>query len=120
MQKIVISLLYYARYIDNTLLPASKIIATKKADDTKQTEYQCHRVLDYVATQPNVSLVFHKSGMVLTIDSDATYLVEPQACSRVAVYLQLNSNNKSSTFVNGAILIEFKTLRHIVASSAEA
>ena len=60
--------------------------------------------------------------MVLTIDSDAAYLVElePQAYSRVIGYFQLNITNKYSKFVNGAILIECKTLRHVVASSVEA
>ena len=36
--------------------------------------------------------------MVLTIDSDDAYLVESQACIRVAGYFQLNRNRKSSLF----------------------
>ena len=58
--------------------------------------------------------------MVLTIYSDSGYLLEPHSRRRVAGYFQLNSNNKSSKIVNGAILIEFKTLHHVVASSAES
>ena len=96
-----------------------KTISAKQAATTKQTEDQCSRFLDYVAAQPNISLMFHNSYMVLTIDSDYAYLVEPQANVRVAGDFQRNSNNQSSTFVNGAILIECKTLCHVVASSSE-
>ena len=46
-------------------------------------EDKCHRVLDYVAAQPNSSLILHKSGIFLTIDSDSAYLVEQQARSTV-------------------------------------
>jgi len=58
--------------------------------------------------------------MVLNIDSDAAYLVAPGATSRVAGYFQLNSAQRSNSHVNAAILVECKTLRHVVASSAEA
>ena len=58
--------------------------------------------------------------MILNIDSDAAYLVKPQARSCIAGYFQLNSSKQSNPYINGAILIERKTLRHVVASSAEA
>ena len=105
LQQIIVSLIYYYRDINNKLLPALNIIALKQAATKKQTEYQCHRFVDHVATQPKISLRFHKSDMVLTIDSDDVYLVEQQSRSRVAGYFQLNSNNKPSQFVNGVILI---------------
>ena len=60
--------------------------------------------------------------MILTIDSDAAYLVAPKARSRVAGYFQMNttpSKQKHPT-INGAILVECKTLRHVVSSAAEA
>ena len=69
--------------IDNTLLTALNTIAAKKAAVTKQTEDQWHRFLDCNATKPNISLIFQKGDMDLTIYSDAAYLVEPQACSRL-------------------------------------
>ena len=58
--------------------------------------------------------------MILHIDSDASYLCAPKARSRVAGYFQLNSAQRNNPFINAAILIECKTLRHVVASSAEA
>ena len=58
--------------------------------------------------------------MILHIDSDAAYLVKPKACSRVAVYSYLDHTTpRRLPNLNGAILIECKTLRHVVASAAE-
>ena len=60
--------------------------------------------------------------MILHIDSDAAYLVMPTAKSRIAGYYYLSSKptSTSSPPLNGAILIECKTLKHVVASAAEA
>ena len=107
------------RAIDGTLLPALNTISASQSKPTQATLQRCHNLLDYVATYPNVFLRYHASDMVLTIDSDAAYLVAPKARSRIAGYFQLNSAKHSNNYVNGTILIECKTLRHVVASSAE-
>jgi hypothetical protein len=120
IQQIVGSLLYYARAIDYTLLPALNTISQSQAKPTENTKKECQILLDYCATYPNVMLRYQASDMVLTIDSDAAYLVAPSAKSRVAGYFQLNSKRRSNPHTNAAILIECKTLRHVVASSAEA
>ena len=60
--------------------------------------------------------------MVLHVDSDAAYLIAPQAKSRVAGFYHLSTlPSKSKTPpMNGGVLVECKTLRHVVASAAEA
>ena len=60
--------------------------------------------------------------MVLHIDSDAAYLVAPKARSRVAGYFHLSDhpNVTQHPKLNGAILVECKTLRHVVSSAEEA
>ena len=60
--------------------------------------------------------------MILSVDSDAAYLVLLQAKSRIAGYFQLNDNPQRVEHleVNGVILVECKALRHIVSSAAEA
>ena len=78
---------------------------------------RCSTLLHYVATYATAFIRYYASDMVLFIDSDAAYLVEPRARSRVAGYFQLNS---LPHFVNGALLIEYKTLRHVVKFSTEA
>ena len=60
--------------------------------------------------------------MVLAIDSNAVYLVMPNAKSRITRYFQLNHHPECIQYsnVNGTILIECKALRHIVSLAAEA
>ena len=57
--------------------------------------------------------------MVLNIHSDASYLVAPYAKSRISGYFFLSSSNTNTTKHDAPILVECKTLRHVVASSAE-
>ena len=78
--------------------------------------------MDHIAIYLNTYVRYHASDMLLTIYSDAAYLVVPKARSRVAGYFQMNntpSNTKHPT-INGAVLVQCKTLRHVVSSAAEA
>ena len=120
MQQVVVSLLYYARAIDGTMLTALNTISSEQAKPTKQTEQKCQRLLDYAASYQNVFLRYHASNMILHVDSDAAYLVMPQARSRIAGYYQLLDYPTKGGAINGPILIECKTIRNMVASVAEA
>ena len=125
IQSTVGSLLYYARAIDGTILPALNSIATKQARPTENTMNSTKMLLDYIATYPGGVLRYHKSDMNLLIDSDASYLVLPNAKSRIAGFYQLSSIPPDipppiSPPINGNILIECKTIDHVVASVAEA
>jgi hypothetical protein len=120
VQSIVGSLLYYARAIDNSILPALNTISARQASPTATTMNRCKQLMDFVATHPNVYIRYYASAMQLQIDSDAAYLVEPHARSRIAGCFQLTNAPPRNIIPNGAILIECKTLRHVVASSAEA
>ena len=62
--------------------------------------------------------------MVLHVDSDAAYLVQDEARSRIAGHYILSSNPPPAPQIphkspNAPILIECKTLRHVVASTAK-
>ena len=120
VQQVVGSLLYYARAIDGSMLPALNTIGTEQAKPTKQTEQKCHRLLDYAATYPDAFIRYHASDMVLHVDSDAAYLVMPKARSRIAGYYQLLNYPTKQGDLNGPLHIECKTLRNVVASAAEA
>ena len=72
--------------------------------------------MDYTATYPNAFIRYHASDMILNIDSDAAYLVAPQAKSRIAGYYHLAHHPTKTQTINGAILVECKTRRHVVAS----
>ena len=56
--------------------------------------------------------------MILHIDSDASYLIAPEAKSREAAYFHLQDTS-SGTNINAPILIKCCTLKYVVTSSAE-
>ena len=122
IQSIVGALLYYARSLDNTLLPALNDIAMQQAHPTENTKRKCQRLLDYVATYPSVILRYHASNMQLHIDSDAAYLVAPKAKSRIAgyYYFKQDKNNNDFRHPNHPVLVECRCLKHVVSSAAEA
>ena len=122
IQSITGSFLYYGRAIDHTILPALNTIASAQAEPTKKTEDKTQRLMDYLHTYPHAYLRYHASDMILHVDSDAAYLVAPKARSRIAGYFLLSDhpNITKHRKLNGAILVECKTLRHVVSSAAEA
>ena len=60
--------------------------------------------------------------MVSHVDSDTAYLVLPGAKNRIAgvYYLSALPFKSPSPLLNGRILVEYHTLRHVVLSAAEA
>ena len=50
----------------------------------KKTEEKVKQLLDYLATLPDAKVRFYASGTILNVHSDASYLSEPGARSRVA------------------------------------
>ena len=117
VQQVVGSLLYYARAIDSTILPALNTIGSEQAKPKQNTKKKCVRLLDYVATYPNAFLRFHSSDMQLIVNSDAAYLVLPGAKSRIAGYFRMgdesfsgNCPDSSRRTPNAPILVECKTL----------
>ncbi len=74
VQKIVGSILYYARAVDMTVLMALSLIASKQTKGIKHTVEKAYQVLDYLASHPDAVVRFRASDMVLNIHSDASYL----------------------------------------------
>ena len=125
IQSIVGSFLYYARAIDSTMLPALNDIGAQQASPTENTQKACKMLMDYASTFPNAVIRYIASDMCLSLDSDAAYLVQPQARSRYAGYFFLSNRSpplplKPQSKFNGPILVECKTLRGVVSSAAEA
>jgi hypothetical protein len=125
VQSVVGSLLYYARAIDMSILPALNEIAARQTQPTQNTLNKCQILLDYAATHPNTILRYKASDMVLHVDSDTAYLVQAKARSRIVGSFNLSSNPSllpldQTPTPNAPILTERKTLRHVVASAAEA
>eukprot|EP00957_Ditylum_brightwellii_P139697 10646431-Ditylum_brightwellii.AAC.1 len=76
-------------------------------------------MIDYCHTHQNATLRFLASDMILTLNSDASYLSEKKARSRAAGHFYL-SNKDDEEFNNGAIITLSTIIRHVIASASEA
>ena len=123
VQKTVGSFLYYARAVDNTILPALNEIALYQAKPTKNTLQKIQMLLDYLNTYSKAKIRFYASDMKLYVDSDAAYLVAPKAKSRISGYYYLSNicpNDKPKPPLNVPVLVECRLIQHVVTSAAEA
>ena len=115
IQAIASSLLYYSRAIESPMLVALNEIASTQSKPTEYTKVKSHMLLDYAASHKDAKICYYASGMILHVETDATYLVIPKAQSRIAGYYYLSSippppPRRSQQTQNGPILIEWKTL----------
>ena len=107
IQRVVGGVLYYAKAVDLTTLPGLSSIASEQAQATEQTEMKVQQLLDYLATRPEARVRYYRSNMVLNIHSDASYLSELRARSRVAGYFYLRESpgNRQPITLNGAVYV---------------
>lgn len=122
IQQIVGSILYYARAVDLTVLMALSSIASEQAKPTDKTKHASAQLLDYLSTHPDATIRYYASDMILNIHSDASYLSEPKARSRVCGHYFLGSipRDNEPIKINGAIFCLCAILKFVVASAAEA
>ena len=80
------------------------------------------QLLNYAATHPDAAIRYYKSDMVLYVHSDASYLSESQARSRVGGYFYLGNTNEpaDTTKPNGPIHIESRIMKNVMAVASEA
>ena len=85
---------------------------------------KCNQVLDYASTHTNSNIRYHTSNMILMTYTDDAYLVILEARSCIVGYYFFTNRmidySKGTPTPNGPILIEFKTFKTMVSSSAEA
>ena len=115
IQSVTGTFLYYTRALNATMLPALNDISSQKFKPTASTQAKVERLMDYAATCPDVYLRYYASDMKLNIDSDASYLVLPNARSIIAKYFFFKTNNN---ILHAHIHVECKTLKHAVSSAA--
>ena len=107
------------------MIVAVNELASEQAAPTTKTIKKCNMLLDYAHTYPDPKIRYHASDMCLHLDSDAAYLVQPKARSRVAGHFYLSNNIPSNTKTpipkpNGPLHTECKTIRNVMSSAAEA
>lgn len=126
VQQIIGTLLYYARAIDSTMLVALSTLSAVQSKSTDATADALTRLLNYAASHPDAIVRYHASGMILWIHSDASYLCEPKARSRVGGHFFLSSLpvGKLPHFQtpkhNGAIHNVCSILTNVMSSATEA
>ncbi len=119
IRQVIGILLYYGQAVDSTILVGLSSLAAAQAIPTKQTLSLVKWLLDYAATNPDSILTYKKSSMVLTVHSNASYLSEPSACSRVGGHFFCSANVDNPPN-NGAVLNISKILKAVMSSAAEA
>jgi hypothetical protein len=72
IRKVTVSVLYYARAVDPTVLMPLNDIATEQTKATEKTQAATSNMLYYLATHPDATIRYHASDMVLHIHSDAS------------------------------------------------
>jgi hypothetical protein len=83
IQKVTVSVLYYARAVDPTVLMPLNEIATEQTKATEKTQAATNQLLDYLATHPDATIRYHASDMILHIHSDAAYSSVSNARNRL-------------------------------------
>ena len=106
------------------MLPALGTLASQQGQPTEQTMEEVTQLLNYAASNPDPVIRYHASDMQLLIESDASYLSEAKARSRVSGYHYLSSHpnqlpDGAEPPRNGAISIPCKIIRNVLASAAE-
>ncbi len=119
VQAVTGTLLYYARGVDNTILPALSAIATKQAKPTEKTKATIQQLLDYCAMQEEPVIAYKASKMILAIHSDAGYCNEKNSRSQAGGHFSLSNNDKHPPN-NGAILTIAMIIKAVMSSAAEA
>jgi hypothetical protein len=122
VQKIVGSILYYARAVDMTVLMALSTIASEQTKGTECMMEKALQVLNYLATHPDATVCFCATGMVMNIHSDASYLSEPNSRSRACGHFFIGwlPDDGQPICLNGAFHTLCLILCFVVASAAEA
>ena len=80
---------YHTRAIDTTMIVAVNELTSEQSKSTDKTIKKCNMLLDYAHTYLDPKIRYHASDMCLHLDSDAAYLVQPKARSRVAGHYYL-------------------------------
>ena len=128
VQEFLGTFLYYARTIDNTMLPAiSSIAAAVSTSSIADIRTRINHFLNYAATHPNATLKYTASAMHLWAHSDASYLCEPKFKSRAGAYIYLSSKptipitaNSPAPPHNNAIHVVCKLIDAVMSSAQEA
>jgi hypothetical protein len=95
IQQVCGKILFLCQVVDSTLVCPISAIASQSAQPTQDTMNHTLQLLDYLATQEDTILTYHASNMILAAHSNASYLSEPKAHSRVGSHFFLSSRHST-------------------------
>jgi hypothetical protein len=119
VQEVVGTFLYYAQCIDSTMLTALGFIATQQANPTKNTMNKVKQFLDYAFAPSHAIVTYQASDMVLAAHSDASYLLDTNACSQAGGHFFMSSNTPHP-HNNRTVLTIAQIIKAVMSSAAEA
>jgi hypothetical protein len=79
-------------------------IATEQTKATEKTQAATNQMLDYLATNPDATIWYHASDMILHIHSDASYLSVSNARNRLGGLLFLGNKSPEQHTLHGSNL----------------
>jgi hypothetical protein len=101
------------------LLAALSTIAAQQSNGTQAIANTCNQLLDFIATHSNAGLGYHACDMILTANTDSSYLSKVGGKSRVAGHFYLTNQNIEN-FNNRANLTLSSIIKHVMSCASEA
>jgi hypothetical protein len=120
IQKVTGSILYYAIAVDPTVLMLLNDIATEQTKATEKTQASKNHLLDYLASHPDATIIYHASYINIHIHSDASYLSVSHARSHLCGLFFCGDKPPKEDNLNGSILNVASVIKNVVASAAES
>jgi hypothetical protein len=103
------------------MMHALNDLSTQTTTGTQITADEMEHFLNYCATNPDAALLYRAIDMVLMNDSDAAYLVAPEAKSRPGGHTYFgNRPDNPKQISNGTVYALAKLIKNVMSSAAEA
>jgi hypothetical protein len=112
-------LLYYARAVVSTILPALSSLATKQAKPMQKMIEKVKQLLDYCTTQVEAIITYSARKMILCIHSNEGYCNEKNTLSQAGGHFPLSNDDRFPPN-NGAILTNATIIKAVMSSAADA
>jgi hypothetical protein len=122
IQHVIGSILYYACAVDITVQMALSSIAIEQSKGTTNKMAKAKQLLKYLATNPDATICFQASYMIMNVHSDASYLSESDARSWACGHFFMGWSSKDGDPIklNGSFFTVYAVLQFVVSSATEA
>jgi hypothetical protein len=120
IQKVTGSVLYYARAVDPNVLMPLNDIATEQTKATEKTQAATSQLLDYLATHPEATIIYHALYMILHIHSDSSYLSVSHIHIHLGGLFFCGDKPPKEEKLDGSILNVASGIKNVVASEVGA